>query len=229
MTVRVSRTRAVSGTEYVSRRPRGHAQLARNAVLYRNRPYKNRRRYVSVTTPCSQKSESSASPPVNNRGFMRFHAQRCPLGGTGGPLHGCRRSRGPRSVVTPVKKKREGDFHQKIAVRRADWKRREPPPTRAARPDPSPAHRATPSHRSRLTNRHARGAHVLTPLAAAAAHTPCPSPELSAPSPLASPEHTRFVTPHIPKRPAPRLFMFNPFYVCVTGSTLLLPCPRRKL
>ena len=30
-------------------------------------------------------------------GFMRFHAQGLPLGGTGGPLHGCRRSRGPRS------------------------------------------------------------------------------------------------------------------------------------
>ena len=28
-------------------------------------------------------------------GFMRFHAQRRPLGGSGGPLHGCRRSRGP--------------------------------------------------------------------------------------------------------------------------------------
>ena len=28
---------------------------------------------------------------------MRFHAQRRPLGGTGAPLHGCRRSRGGRS------------------------------------------------------------------------------------------------------------------------------------
>ena len=37
------------------------------------------------------------NPPVGRfRRFMRFHAHRLPLGGTGGPLHGCRRSRGPR-------------------------------------------------------------------------------------------------------------------------------------
>ena len=34
---------------------------------------------------------------------MRFHAQGLPLGGTGGPLHGCRRSRGslPRTRYAP--------------------------------------------------------------------------------------------------------------------------------
>ena len=32
-------------------------------------------------------------------GFMRFHARRRPLGGTDGPLHGCRRSRGRTVTV----------------------------------------------------------------------------------------------------------------------------------
>ena len=41
---------------------------------------------------------------------MRFHAQRRPLGGTGGPLHGCRRSRGPRSWSQETRRARWRGF-----------------------------------------------------------------------------------------------------------------------
>ena len=41
---------------------------------------------------------------------MRFHAQRLPLGGTGGPLHGCRRSRGPRSWSQETRRARWRGF-----------------------------------------------------------------------------------------------------------------------
>ena len=41
---------------------------------------------------------------------MRFHAQRLPLGGTDGPLHGCRRSRGPRSWSQETRRARWRGF-----------------------------------------------------------------------------------------------------------------------
>ena len=48
--------------------------------------------------------------PGRCSGFMRFHAQRRPLGGTGGPLHGCRRSRGPRSWSQETRRARWRGF-----------------------------------------------------------------------------------------------------------------------